>query len=301
MIANILVAQQNNNVNDNDSTGLPGDNFSLQGALDMFKNSKTMDEFEKNLNTKNNLVNNLDLNGDGKIDYIKVIDKTDGKIHDIVLQDPVSKTESQDVAVIEIEKNGKESAILQIVGDEELYGDSTIIEPTDVSEVPTKDKGPAPGINELKVVIVNVWMWPCVEYIYAPAYVVWVSPWYWNYYPGWWEPWEPMPWYMHHSYCRPYFDYYHPAYVHRVYMAHNYYKPYRSSSMIVENRYKPAHVKYKENQPYKTNNKNTTKPPPKNNNNVKKNNPPNQNKNNNTKKNNGPKQNKGGGGGKRGK
>ena len=70
-----------------DSTGLPGDNFSLQGALEMFKQSSSIEEFEKLINTENKNVNNLDLNGDGEIDYIKVIDKRDKDAHAFVSVD----------------------------------------------------------------------------------------------------------------------------------------------------------------------------------------------------------------------
>ena len=44
-----------------DSTGLPGGNFSLQGALEMFQISKSPDDFEKLINTKESNINNLDL------------------------------------------------------------------------------------------------------------------------------------------------------------------------------------------------------------------------------------------------
>ena len=64
-----------------DSTGLPGDNFSLQGALQMFQQSSSIEEFEKLINSEGNHVNNLDLNGDGDIDYVKVIDKADKDLH----------------------------------------------------------------------------------------------------------------------------------------------------------------------------------------------------------------------------
>jgi len=52
-----------------DSTGLPGDNFSLAGALELFKNATSLESFEKMINEESNKVNNLDLNGDGEIDY----------------------------------------------------------------------------------------------------------------------------------------------------------------------------------------------------------------------------------------
>src|SRR5687768_12228626 len=112
-----------------DSTGLPGDNFSLEGALEMFKKAGSPADFEKLINTEGNNVNNLDLNEDGDIDYIKVIDNMDRDVHAFVLQVAVSETESQDIAVIELEKTGDETAILQIVGDEDIYGEQTIAEP----------------------------------------------------------------------------------------------------------------------------------------------------------------------------
>ena len=90
-----------------DSTGLPGDNFSLQGALEMFKKASSPEEFEKLINTKDNNVNNLDLNEDGDIDYIRVVGKMEKDVHAFVLQVPVSETENQDIAVIELEKTGR--------------------------------------------------------------------------------------------------------------------------------------------------------------------------------------------------
>ncbi len=53
---------------------VPGDNFSLEGALELFKKSASPQEFEQLLNSPDSKVNNLDLNGDGEIDYIRVIE-----------------------------------------------------------------------------------------------------------------------------------------------------------------------------------------------------------------------------------
>lgn len=227
-----------------DSTGLPGDHFSLEGALEMFKKSKSLEDFEKQINAESNNVNNLDLNGDGQIDYIRVSDKMQGTVHAIVLQTAVNESETQDIAVIEIEKNGEKSAMLQIVGDDELYPDSTIVEPKDEIEKKTS-KGPA--MNELatRFVVVNVWYWPCVTFIYAPVYVPWVSPWYWHHYPGWWSPWRPYPWYYHHSHCAVYRPYYHVVYTHRMVNAHRVYAPNRRTSTVVAARYKPARENYR--------------------------------------------------------
>lgn len=242
-----------------DSTGLPGDNFSLQGALEIFKSSSSPEEFEKKLNQEDNGVNNLDLNGDGKVDYIRVIDKVEGNAHAIVLQVPINANESQDIAVIEIEKNGESSAMLQIVGDEDIYGENAIVEPVEeknsTEEYDKNKKGPYPSVGRLPV-IVNVWFWPCVRFIYAPAYVVWVSPWYWGVYPPWWKPWKIHPWRWYYHRWLPYHVYYHRVVVHRVILAHKIYAPHRKTSVIVKTKYKPAHVYYKANKaaPYKKSN-----------------------------------------------
>jgi hypothetical protein len=238
--ANNLFAQQVAT----DSTGLPGDNFSLQGALQMFKESKSLEEFEKKLNTADNHVNNLDLDGNDSIDYIRVIDKAEGTSHAIILQDAVSKTESQDIAVIEIEKNGKESATLQIIGDKEIYGDSVFVEPVDQAEVKPGQKGPYSAVNSVRFVFVNVWFWPCVPFIYDPYYVPWVSPWRWHYYPIWWSPWYPLGWGYYHPYCMGYHAWYRPVYEHRVMFADKVYLPYRTTSSMVVNKYQPAHTQY---------------------------------------------------------
>ncbi|MDX1941405.1 MAG: hypothetical protein SFU99_12685 [Saprospiraceae bacterium] len=217
-----------------DSTGLPGDNFSLEGAIELFKKAQSLEDFEKLLNTESNNVNNLDLNEDGDIDYIRVVDNMDGDVHAIVLQVPVSASESQDIAVIEIEKQGNEEAILQIIGDEDIYGEQVIVEPFE--EEPTK-KGGGPSIDEEMVrVVVNVWLWPSVRFVYAPGYRVWVSPWRWSYYPTWWRPWRPHPWRVFHVNVRPFHRHYHVVTTHRVVRAHKVYAPRRTSSKVVHTR-----------------------------------------------------------------
>jgi len=239
-VANANYSQESDNA---DSTGLGGDNFSLQGALELFKKATSLEDFEKQLNASENDINNLDLNGDGDIDYVRVIDNKDGVAHAIVLQVPVNETESQDIAVIEVEKNGDESALVQILGDEELYGESTIIEPLDEKEI--KKKGPSSPEIIASGIIVNVWLWPCVKFIYAPRYVLWVSPYRWNYYPNYWKPWRPHPWRWHHNHCVHYHAHHHVVYTHRAVVAHKVYAPHRRTSVVVVNRHKTAHVNYK--------------------------------------------------------
>ena len=54
---------------------VPGDHFSLEGALELFKKSASPEEFEQLLNSPKSEVNNLDLNGDGDIDYMPSFSK----------------------------------------------------------------------------------------------------------------------------------------------------------------------------------------------------------------------------------
>jgi len=217
-----------------DATGLPGDNFSLEGALELFQKSDDLASFEKALNKSNNKVNNLDLNEDGDTDYIRVVDNVSGEAHAIVLQVPVSQTELQDIAVIEIEKDGAESAILQIIGDEDIYGEQMIVEPYDI-EGSGGDGGPDANYDLVRITV-NVWLWSPVRAIYAPRYVRYVSPWRWAHYPNWWKPWRPLAWVS----WRPHRYYYPSRYrvtpTHRVVVAHRVYAPVRSRSVVVRTR-----------------------------------------------------------------
>jgi len=88
---------------DKDTTsllGLPGDNLDLYAVLTLFQKSKTIEAFEKSLNDEKTGINNLDLNLDKKVDFIKVVTKKDGDAFSFILQVDVSKTETQYVAVI---------------------------------------------------------------------------------------------------------------------------------------------------------------------------------------------------------
>jgi hypothetical protein len=224
-----------------DSTGMPGDNFSLQGALEMFKQASSPEEFEKMLNARDKNVNNLDLNGDGQVDYIKVIDKADKDVHAFVLQVAVSENQNQDIAVIELEKTGDTTAVLQIVGDEDIFGEQVIVEASDEGDEidnngNTPGNGPAVADAEPYRFIVNVFFWPGVRFVFRPVYVPWVSPWSWRHYPVWWRPWHPLAWHVFYPMCMPYHRHCAIVYTHRVVVAHRLYSPFRATSVIVRTR-----------------------------------------------------------------
>jgi hypothetical protein len=233
-----------------DSTGMPGDNFSLQGALEMFKQSSSIEEFEKLINTESKNVNNLDLNGDGEIDYVKVIDKAEKDAHAFILQVAVSETENQDIAVIELEKTGDTTAVAQIVGDEEIFGEQMIVEASDEGDEMDDDNdgkanGPSANYYESNRIVVNVFFWPSVRFVYRPAYMPWVSPWRWRHYPGWWRPWRPLTWSVFHPRVFGYHRHCAVVRTHRVLVAHRVYTPFRANSAVVRTRTTVARNNYK--------------------------------------------------------
>ena len=244
-VLNVGIAHAQNS----DSTGLPGDHFSLQGALEMFKKANSIEEFEKLINTESNNVNNLDLNSDGEIDYVSVIDKTEKEVHAFVLQVAVSETETQDIAVIELEKTGDEEAILQIVGDEEIYGEQVIVEASDGTSGEDENNpgtnGPSFNYYTSPNIVVNVWLWPSVRFVYRPAYVAWASPWHWRSHPVWWHPWRPFAWRVFHPRAYRYHPFCRVVHTHRVFAAHRVYTPFRRTSVFVHTRHATAVTHYR--------------------------------------------------------
>jgi hypothetical protein len=235
-------------------TGLPGDHFSLEGALDLFREASSPEDFEKKLNQESSHVNNIDLDDDGEIDYVKVIEKHDGDLRLYILQVTVSDSESQDIAVIELEKTNDADAILQIVGDSEIYGEEIIIEPSngddtdDNSDIDHKAKKGGPSVHNEPSdlgIVVNVWGWPCVRHVYAPSYRPWVSSYRWRIYPKWYRPWRPLSWSVWHPFRYRVRPTVRIVQTHRVVRAHNVYKPVRTTSRTVNVKYKGAHNNYK--------------------------------------------------------
>jgi hypothetical protein len=94
IIMNSFSIQAQNN--EEEKLNLPGDNLNLYAVLNLFQESETLELFEKNLNAEDSKINNLDLNNDDKIDYIKVVDNVEGDTHLIVLQVAINEKENQD-------------------------------------------------------------------------------------------------------------------------------------------------------------------------------------------------------------
>lgn len=160
------------------------ENLDLKTVATLFGQAKDLEQFEQMLNNPDSAFSNLDLNGDGDVDYLRVIETADQERHLIVIQAVLAKDIYQDVASIFVEKDpASEAVTVQVIGDEYIYGADYIIEPVYIYR---------PMIYD--------WFW-------GPSWVAWHSPFYWDYWPVWWHPyhciahhlyWEHLYWYHHH-------------------------------------------------------------------------------------------------------
>lgn len=222
-----------------DRSGYEGDFFSLEGALELFEESRTLRDFERKLNSQDRWVNNLDLDYDGQTDYIRVEHRRQREFHVIVLQAIVGRYDVQDVAVIEIEQIGRRDAVLQIVGDEDLYGQEVFVEPVMGYSDSRR------GYNSEYGEYVNVYYWPVVQYLLGPQYTaVYVSPYRYQYYPTWWTAWRPVTWNIYRPRIVVYSRRFRVVSRHRVIRAHRFYRPSRAYCYDVVVRSNRVRVRY---------------------------------------------------------
>lgn len=226
---------------ESDSLGEIGDNLDLYAVLDAFKSSNSVEEFEKKINNQSQKINNLDLDEDGNVDYIQVVDNVEGNAHALILRVDLSETETQDIAVIEVEKTAEKTASIQIEGDKEIYGENYLIEPVSESSTETELL-----LKPNAVVIVNVWYWPSVKFIYRASYKPWVSPYRWHHYPTYWKPWRPYKWQTYHAYNVRHRRYYRVTNVHHCHKAHGVYYKHRRTSVSIR-----VHHKHHSNKGHK--------------------------------------------------
>lgn len=181
------------------SLGLPGDDLDLYAVMEVFQKSKTIEDFEKTLNSEKSKVNNLDLDKDKKVDFIKVVTNKEDNDFSFILQVAVSKTENQDVAVIFVSKDKSGTVSMQIVGDEDLYGKNYVVEPKGSGSGSTANPGYTGGSETMNIpaqtattTTVVVQSAPIVQYVYSPAYVPYYPPYYYGYYPPYYIPFVPI-------------------------------------------------------------------------------------------------------------
>jgi hypothetical protein len=148
----------------------------LRAVCELFKESKNLEDFERALNDPKVGVNNLDLDGDGVVDYIRVVEEVGDNTHVIVLQVPMGENEFQDVATIEVERTGADAYTMQVHGDDVIYGPNYYIVPPPI----------------------EIRAWPLITWIYRPAYRPYVSAFHFGFYPQWWVRYHPVKVAMYH-------------------------------------------------------------------------------------------------------
>lgn len=144
----------------------------LQAVAAAFAQSSNVQEFEYLLNNSSYMLSNLDLNRDGYIDYLRVVETMEGYNHLFIIQAVLAMNVYQDVATIVAEVPNSYNYHVQVIGSPYVYGRSYIIEPVFV----------------VRPVIFN--------YICRPYYKPWCSPWYWNHYPSCYR--HPAPIHISH-------------------------------------------------------------------------------------------------------
>jgi len=158
-------------------TSEAAEGLDLHAVAELFKDAENLEEFEKSLNDYELGINNLDLDEDGYVDYIRVVEQITDYTHLIILQVPLGDDDFQDVATIEIEQTEDEEYNMQVHGNEVFYGDDYYVAPT----------------------YVHVYSWPIITWIYRPVYRPYRSVFYFGYYPRWWRPYRPVTYHVYRT------------------------------------------------------------------------------------------------------
>lgn len=156
----------------------------LQAVGAAFAQSKSIEEFESLLNNSSYIISNLDLNGDGYVDYLRVVEAVEGINHVFIIQAVLAQNYFQDIATIVVEAPASQSWHVQIIGAPFIYGPNYILDPFFLVRPP----------------IFNHF------YNFAYNYRVWRSPWYWGHFPPYYK--HPAPLLLGHyqAYVRTYMN-----------------------------------------------------------------------------------------------
>ena len=159
------------------------DNLDLEAVASIFGDSENLEDFERRLNDPKRRISNLDLNEDGYIDYLRVVENSSDENSLVVVQAVLDKDIYQDVATIEVERVSNGNPRVQVVGDAYIYGSNYIIEPI-------------------------FFHTPLIySFFWGPRYSPWHSPYYWNYYPRWYSSYRPYSPFKYHRHIYAHVNY----------------------------------------------------------------------------------------------
>ena len=162
----------------------------LNAVAAAFAESNSVQEFERILNSSRYMINNLDLNHDGWIDYLRVIETSRGYYHTLLIQACLAPGVFQDVATLIAERRA-DVLMVEVVGDAYLYGYNyiDIVRPVFVKRPPMWDVYGRPTYNP--------WSSP-YHYSYLPSYYTRPKPIYLNHYQAYVKTYMTNHRYCHH-------------------------------------------------------------------------------------------------------
>lgn len=171
----------------------------LQAVAAAFAQSSSVREFEQLLNSSRYMINNLDLNGDGYVDYLRVLEAVQGYRHVYLIQACLAANIYQDVATLVAEARATDLYV-EIIGDPYIYGTQYIVRPVWVKR-PT------------------IW-----SHLYHTGYTPWVSTYCHGHFPSYYK--YPKPMYLSHyqAYVEQYMRDHH--YCHHCDYPTSYYDPH---------------------------------------------------------------------------
>ena len=172
----------------------------LQAVAAAFAEARSVQEFENLLNSSRYMINNLDLNGDGYIDYLRVLETRQGYYHALLIQACVAPSLFQDVATLVAERRSN-ALYVEVIGDPYLYGPNYIVRPVFVNRPP---------------------LWDAFG---RPSYKPWCSPYHHGHWPSHYQRTKPVYLSHYQAYVNTYMKNHHYCHV-CDYPSHIFYKDY---------------------------------------------------------------------------
>jgi hypothetical protein len=172
----------------------------LQAVAAAFAEARSVQEFENLLNSSRYMINNLDLNGDGYVDYLRVLETRQGYYHALLIQACVAPSLFQDVATLVAERRSN-ALYVEVIGDPYLYGPNYIVRPVFVNRPP---------------------LWDAFG---RPSYKPWCSPYHHGHWPSHYQRTKPVYLSHYQAYVNTYMKNHHYCHV-CDYPSHIFYKDY---------------------------------------------------------------------------
>src|SRR5574344_2371308 len=91
------------------------DNLDLEAVASLFGKSKDLSVFEKKLNDPKKGISNLDLNEDGYVDYLRVIETSLNGDYLVIIQAVLDEDIFQDVATIEVTRTDRDNYSVVVI------------------------------------------------------------------------------------------------------------------------------------------------------------------------------------------